>query len=131
MSVFDELIRCRQWVEAALEYSGGTHSFEDIAAGVLSGRFQLWPAAKSVVVTEIVVYPKLKDLHIFLAGGDLEELKGMQPSVEAWGAQLGCSRVTLTGRKGWVRVFTENADYEPVWVRGIRSISNASSSTGS
>jgi len=27
----NELERCRPWIEAALEYSGGTHEFEDVA----------------------------------------------------------------------------------------------------
>ena len=30
MLLSDELERCRPWIEAALEYCGGTHEFEDI-----------------------------------------------------------------------------------------------------
>ena len=36
--VVNELERCRPWIEAALEYSGGTHSFEDIALGIKEAR---------------------------------------------------------------------------------------------
>jgi hypothetical protein len=115
MDQFSELNRCRQWVEDALEYSGGTHSFDDIAAGVLAKKFQLWPNHNSAVVTEIVVYPNTKNLHFFLAGGNLDELKMMRPHIEAWGKSIGCTRVTLAGRKGWERTFLKDEGYEPQW----------------
>jgi hypothetical protein len=115
MDQFEELNRCRQWVEDALEYSGGTHSFDDIAAGVLAKKFQLWPNHNSAVVTEIVVYPNTKNLHFFLAGGNLDELKMMRPHIEAWGKSIGCTRVTLAGRKGWERTFLKDEGYEPQW----------------
>lgn len=115
MEQFSELNRCRQWIEDALEYSGGSHSFDDIAAGVLAGKFQLWPNHNSAVITEIVVYPKAKDLHFFLAGGNLDELKTMRPHIEAWGKSIGCTRVTLAGRKGWERTFLKDEGYEPKW----------------
>jgi hypothetical protein len=115
MDQFAELNRCRQWIEDALEYSGGTHSFDDIAAGVLAKKFQLWPNHNSAVVTEIVVYPNTKNLHFFLAGGNLDELKMMRPHIEAWGKSIGCTRVTLAGRKGWERTFLKDEGYEPKW----------------
>ena len=31
----DEMERCRDWIEAALEYSGGTHNFDDIKQGIV------------------------------------------------------------------------------------------------
>ncbi len=115
MDQFAELNRCRQCIEDALEYSGGTHSFDDIAAGVLASKFQLWPNHNSAVVTEIVVYPNVKNLHYFLAGGNLDELKMMRPHIEAWGKSIGCTRVTLAGRKGWERTFLKDEGYTPQW----------------
>jgi hypothetical protein len=110
-----DLDRLRIQIESALEYSGGTHGFDDIADGVQDGRFQLWPGIKSVVITEIIVYPRLKDLHYFLAGGDLDELKQMRPYIERWGKDLGCTRVSLAGRKGWYKTFLRDEGYEPKW----------------
>jgi hypothetical protein len=110
-----EFERLRHHVAAALEYSGGTHKVEDIAEGIRRGQFQLWPSKNSVVVTEIIVYPQLKDLHYFLAGGDLDELRLMRPIIESWGKEIGCSRVSLAGRKGWERTFLKGEGYEPKW----------------
>ena len=111
----EDLQRLRHHVEAALEYSGGTHGIEDIAEGLKTGRFQLWPADDSVVVTEIIIYPRLKNLHFFLAGGNLDELRLMRPLIEAWGKQIGCTRVTLAGRKGWAKTFLADEGYAPKW----------------
>jgi hypothetical protein len=111
----EDLQRLRHHVEAALEYSGGTHGIEDIAEGLKSGRFQLWPADDSVVVTEIIVYPRLKNLHFFLAGGDLDELRLMRPLIESWGRDMGCTRVSLAGREGWSKTFLRDEGYKPKW----------------
>ena len=112
---WEEFERLRHHVAAALEYSGGSHAVEDIADGIRQGNFQFWPAERSVIVTEIIVYPRLKDLHFFLAGGDLDELRLMQPIIESWGKSEGCSRVSLAGRKGWERSFLRDRGYEPKW----------------
>jgi hypothetical protein len=110
-----EFQRCAQYLEAALEYSGGTHGIEDIATGVREGKYQLWPAPNAAAITEIIVYPRLKELHCFLAGGDLDELKVMRPYVEAFGKRHGCSRSTFSGRRGWERTFMKDEGYEPRW----------------
>ena len=99
----DEIERCKPWIKAALKYGGGTHSFEDVKSGIIDGRMQLWPAAKSCLITEITQYPKKKVLHVFLGAGDLEEIKSMQPDVVAWGKSHGCTSLTMAGRKGWLR----------------------------
>ena len=113
--IFEDLYKARQYIEDALKYSEGTHKFSDIAAGVLSNRYQLWPNKNSAVVTEIVVYPQLKDLHYFLAGGNLDELKQMRPVIESWGKSIGCSRVSLAGRPGWAKTFLKDGGYEAKW----------------
>ena len=100
---------------AALEYAGGSHAVEDIAEGIRRGHFQLWPGLDSVIVTEIIVYPQLKDLHFFLAGGDLDELRLMRPLIEQWGKNMGCTRVSLAGREGWSKTFLRDEGYKPKW----------------
>ena len=95
---------CRAWIEAALAYSGGTHTFEDVAAGIESGRMQLWPADDGCIVTEIQVFPRKLVLNFFLAGGDLARLLDMVADVEEWARGQGCTAAEMTGRKGWERV---------------------------
>lgn len=111
----EEFQRCAKYLEAALEYSGGTHGIEEIAEGVREGRFQFWPAPNAAAITEIIVHPRLKELHCFLAGGDLDELKIMRPYVEAWAKRHGCARAKFAGRRGWERTFLKDEGYRPSW----------------
>jgi hypothetical protein len=111
----EHLDRLRHHVEAALEYSGGTHHFDDVVEMVRDSRLQVWPATESIVLTEIIVYPRLKNLHYFLAGGDLDELSRMRPMIESWGKSVGCTRVTLAGRRGWSKTFLQDEGYRPQW----------------
>ena len=97
----DNLIKCKEWIEAALAYSGGTHNIDDVFHAILEGRMQLWPTEKGCLVTEILVYPRKKVLHIFLAGGELGQLTDMHEHVIKWAKQQECSALTLSGRRGW------------------------------
>lgn len=94
----------RDLIESALRYSGGTHSFDDISQAVLDGRMQIWPAPKGVAITEIIVYPRAKVLHIFLAAGEMDQLLDMIDAAREWGRSQGCTSLTMTGRPGWERV---------------------------
>lgn len=107
-----QIARCREWIEAALAYGGDTHDYEHVAYGILEGAMQLWPAEDGCLVTELLQYPKKKVLHIFLAGGRLQTLTDMHDDVIAWAKSQGCTALTLSGRKGWVRAL-ESFDWEP------------------
>lgn len=111
----NEIERCKPWIEAALGFSGGTHEYDDVAYAILQGQMQLWPADDGCLVTEMLLYPKKKVLHIFLAGGKLETLTDMHESVIWWAKAQGCSALTLSGRKGWVKAL-ESFDWKPTMV---------------
>jgi hypothetical protein len=117
MNPADEIDRYRDYISAALEHASGTYTFEDVKQGVVEGRFQLWPAPNSVVITEIQEYPQARWLHLFIGAGNLPELQIMLPIIEAWGRSQGCTRISLTGRKGWERTFlTRDAGFTPTLV---------------
>lgn len=105
----------REMIEAALAYGGGTHTFDDVVDLVLSGRAQLWPGEAAVGVTEIVVYPRKRVLHCFLAAGEMDELLVMMDYAKQWGASQGCSGMTMSGRMGWQRVLNKHG-WKPVLV---------------
>ena len=100
-----ELDRARPHIEAALSYANGTHTFEDVAAGISAGKMLLWPGENSAIVTQIVEHPRQRTLHFFLAGGNLAELEAMLPLIIEWGRKQGCTAASLTGRRGWERTF--------------------------
>lgn len=110
----------RKHIEAALEYGGGTHTFDDVAAMILDGRLQLWPGPRGCAVTEIISYPRKKVLHCFLAGGEMDQILDMIESAIAWGKTQGCTSLTLSGRMGWQRVLDKHG-FKPVMVTMERS----------
>ena len=101
----NELERCKPWIEGALEYSGGTHNYSDIVEAVTSNKMQLWPANDACLVTEVISFPKVKCLNVFLGGGSLKTLKDMHDSIEEYAKMIGCTRISISGRKGCCRVF--------------------------
>jgi hypothetical protein len=103
-SINEELERCKDWIEAALEYSGGTHEWSDIVEGIHSLRYQFWPAERGCAVTEIILFPKKKIFHVFLAGGEMDQIVDMNDSAAQFAKAQGCDGMSIAGRKGWSRV---------------------------
>lgn len=105
-----EFDRCWHWLAAAVDRYGPTHRKEHVWAEIESGKAQLWPTAKSAMVTIVESYPTgFREVKGWLAGGDLDEIKSTIPVIEAWAEKAGCDRAVILGRKGWARAF----DYEP------------------
>tara|TARA_R110002096_G_scaffold54752_2_gene141131 strand:+ start:974 stop:1390 length:417 start_codon:yes stop_codon:yes gene_type:complete len=91
----------------ALAYSGGSHSFQDIVDNVSKEVMQFWPMDKSCLVTEIITYPKFKTLHIFLAAGDLTEIKSIDSTLEVLCQEIDAKYISLSGRRGWVKALAD------------------------
>lgn len=117
MSVFalsaDETIR--YWDDfkhhlERLEREGGLVLASAIRADLAQGKKQLWGFKEGVVlgiaVTEVFETPKGKCCQICAACGT-ESSKGqidaIIASIEAWAREIGCSRMMLQGRRGWLR----------------------------
>jgi hypothetical protein len=107
VALINEMTRVRPVLEPALDYGGNTHDYIDIVNGVVTGQFHLWPTANSALITEFHNYPNKKFLHIFLAGGDLEEIKGNHDIVVEFAKTMGCNGLTLTGRPGWIKALAD------------------------
>lgn len=118
----DEFEFARPWIEAAVAHTGGTHTAEDVLNGILNGHLVLWATCECCAVTEIEFYPRRKNCHIFLAGGNLKALSELLGQIEKYAREMGCSAVTLTGRKGWARTFLAGRGYEEKWITLARDL---------
>lgn len=98
-----ELFRCQSWIQDALDKGDDTHDFVHIVDGIMEQRFQFWPHADCCVITEIIDYPKKRVIHVFLAGGDFASIIQLEPNIIEWAKSIGCTDVSLSGRKGWLR----------------------------
>lgn len=102
----ESLLERRRHIEAALAYAEGTHTFDDIVCMVVTGRLMWWPLPNGFMATEVVEYPRAKHMNAFLAGGDLDEIRAMQDQLVAVAKLAGCTAITISGRRGWVKALT-------------------------
>lgn len=93
----------RHLLEAALAHEGVGRSVEDVLERIKSGDAQMWAGKAAFHITEIIIYPNRKTLHVWLSGGDMGELIEMAPKLMAWGKSMGCSHASIEGRAGWER----------------------------
>ena len=101
-----EFYQRRTELEAALAYAGNSHSLADIWELIKAGKMQLWLADHSLLVTEVLEYPRYRAIHFFLGAGRLDELEVLYPAAVNWAVEeQGCSKASLTGRPGWSRSF--------------------------
>ena len=103
---------CEKFIADALEYCNGTHDLQDVADQIARGELQLWPANETALVSQIITYPKRKSIHIFLAGGNIDELINMEESVFTWAKMQGCDMLTFSGRLGWSRSKLKQRGYK-------------------
>lgn len=117
MSFSDSWDKARRILAPAIEH-GGTHSERDVFDAIVAGHAQLWMWGSSAAVTEIVVYPLLKSCRVWLAAGDLAEIRDIEQQIEGWARQHGCARLEIIGRKGWLRKL-KHADARVLMTRGL------------
>lgn len=103
----EAMLPYRKMLIEALEHSGGSHTFQNIVDSVQNEVMQFWPMEKSCLVTEVINYPRLKTLHIFLAGGDLEEIKSIDNTLEFLCQEIGADYISLSGRRGWIKALAD------------------------
>lgn len=119
--VASEFLRCKDWLQTALNHDYGTHALDDVWDLLKDGGpAQIWPLPNAVMVTVIEEFPRKKVLRGWLSGGDLREIQAHEPVIRAWAEKQGCDLVAISGRRGWVRAFDGYQEAATVSVRHIR-----------
>ena len=99
------------------ESTRGTDYAADLKYDLKHARKQLWGAQDDsgilcVVVTRISDQPRGKVCEIYAAAGQgtevvpcsSENVKAVVRRIETWAKEIGCTRMTVSGRKGWKRL---------------------------
>ena len=97
----------RHLVNAALKHGNGEFEESDIFEALIKANMQLWWGDETILITEIVVYPRKKACIGFLAGGNLEQIKKGLPMIELWAKAQGCEDALIYGRPGWKRAMAD------------------------
>lgn len=96
----------RVWIQEALNaIDRPLYTVEAVETELAANNAMLWLGERSCVVTTLTDFPSVGErvIEVWLAGGDLEEIKDMIPQIEAWAVQAGCTQAEVNGRLGWVR----------------------------
>ena len=81
-----------------------------VFSGLALAQYHLWllkgESIRAAGVTEFRHYPTgLRTLNALLIGGsDMRDWVHLWSEVEAWAKHQGCTKVELSGRRGWSRV---------------------------
>ena len=94
--------RCKPLIEKAIEYQD-SYTIDDVEAKIGNGIALLWPGKETAIVTEFVVFPNKKVLHILCIAGKYEEVEEIYKSIENYAREIGIDKITGSGRKGWLR----------------------------
>ena len=106
----------RNGIERALASGGGTHQLRHVLDALVDQSAQLWIRGDSLLITEVNDTPLLRELHIWIATGELEECIALSEDVAQWGSLNGCQAMTLDGRLGWKRALRQRG-WEPLTIQ--------------
>jgi len=95
--------RAQPHVIAALKHSGDTHDSHDVLDMILGGSAALFVGEGSAVVAQEIKLPTGRQLHFWLAAGDLDELVEIERDVEQAARRRGINKMSIIGRRGWRR----------------------------
>ena len=110
--------------EKALAQAGNTHTVADVLDRIGEGKACCWTNGDSVVVTEVLVYPRLRAVNYWIVAGKLQECAALQPDIDAWAVSEGCGIATATGRMGWMRVIKTplGEGWRPAGIKYVRDL---------
>lgn len=90
-------------LSAALRHCGDTHTLDDVMSLIVARDAHLYVGHKSAVVTQELELPTRRQLHFWLAGGDLQEIIEIERDVEKAAKAKGIRHISIIGRRGWQR----------------------------
>lgn len=100
------------WIERFLKrVEGAPWTLQHVKQDLKSASAQLWglvnerSSVKGIVITRLENYHDTRFGLVWIAAGEgVEHSRVMLDEIERWFKSMGCTRVEITGRKGWERV---------------------------
>ncbi len=99
--IIQVLKKFRVVIEEALAHADNSHSFDHICERIIAGDLLLYPLDNAILLCEVSEAPNFKTFHVYLGGGDLQEMLDAQGMIENEGRLFDCKYVSMTGRLGW------------------------------
>lgn len=104
MNLYESWAKAKPFLEPAIEALHGTHTIDDVCLMVGSGALRIVNGEKSALLIEENHHPHHKDLHVFLGGGDLEELLKLEAKLSEGAKASGFRGISgMSARDGWLK----------------------------
>ncbi|WKV16954.1 hypothetical protein [Microcystis phage MJing1] len=104
-------------LQRALDLAGNTHTIEDVARAARRGEVRVAEHGESVIVTELVHYPRLLAARHWLYAGRLVDMPVLEEEAARWARAEGATRIEISGRRGWQPILAPHG-YRPNGVVG-------------
>lgn len=109
----------------ALERSPEPVTEAEVLHDVQQGYTTVFADDDAILLAQIIEHGDgSKTGHCWLASGDMEKLVNkIRPEAEQWARHAGANRVTIEGRKGWVRAL-KNVGYAEQSVTLVKDLTD-------
>lgn len=98
----------RDYMVTALEKSGDEYDVNDLLNLIKEDQAIFYPVKNGAAVFRVAVYPKKRNLLLWLIGGEVGEgvakLDAVMEAAELLAEKYGCDGIECTGRKVYERV---------------------------
>jgi hypothetical protein len=85
-----------------LDRMGGIYLVDDLLTAIGEGRMQSFAEGNSWAVTQVIQFPRARQLQIVAAVGDLADLDAMHDRVLDYARSEGIGLISTYGRRGWM-----------------------------
>ncbi len=98
------------YLDSFVERSRDRYDIEDVFNNIKKGYWTLWVVhkdseLKAVLITQIIEYPKLRELQIIMCVGEKhKDWYSLISRMEEYAKLTGCKKVTAITRPGWEKV---------------------------
>jgi hypothetical protein len=92
----------------ALDRMGGLYTVNDLLERIADGRMQAFVEGKSILVTEINLFPRARTLDCIVVAGDLADCRALHARAMRFAAEIGADVVRAIGRRGWLADATKH-----------------------
>lgn len=91
-----------QKLARVLDRMGGLYMLNDILTAIAENRMQSFAVNNSWAVTQVVDFPRARQLQIVAMVGDLADGEALHDKVLAYADEVNAGLVSALGRRGWI-----------------------------
>ena len=86
-----------------LDRMGSVYLVQDILAAIAENRMQSFCVGNSWAVTQVVDFPRARQLQLVAYVGDLKDVDALHQKIIDFADQANCGLLSTYGRPGWLR----------------------------